>query len=715
MREINVYVGRRHAAEALQSIDTALGDGNEDSHRLLALAADIEFRRGRYGKSHEMLESTINGSGKESDFWLMSHLLNVRTLLRDVRIDEASLAAEQCFHKATDKWNTFHSACKQAAASVGQGLEAHIPRRPERLCVVASKLARVFLDEGEMESAKLYFNKAISGNPKGGCRARQGLAEIALREGQTELALQRASEALILGKFQAKTLGTWPLLIRALHLSGKNGIGSEIYAALQGADPGVRARSVVEIAVGLRSISSPQWPSQALKWMNQEGRLHPRQKSQIQLLLLADLKNDSRDPAKQLEIATDILKEKKISIEVWLSAAKECVRASCFMPTVTNPAPILVQESRRRYGIDATWTVMHSLALSLMMGKRHDWARILLHELISAAPQDGQAFAKGLWALARMENLLGKTAVATVHYRRYCDIPGLGDAFRLRGEIEWVRCLAASGDFNSIKVAMPRLRQVVEKMNDYESVLNIARQIQNAPEPIKSMANEFYKQGRDLALRQFEQETIPEEAARVLFHLARRQVFDFRAYLETVEFWNKLPETKRLWLWSSASPFWEYLGFVVEAHIRSDMFHEAESLAHTYLEDSATPTEGLVHVGMPLAEGYLDRTRISEAMDLFRGLTDQAPTHYACARAWYWQALSAWKEGNKDQASQIASRILPCLGRDPNLLHDAELEAKALLLKADLDTSLVSHQRVNYSNEKKQLLVLAIKKDLQLI
>ncbi|HOR75183.1 MAG TPA: tetratricopeptide repeat protein, partial [Kiritimatiellia bacterium] len=244
------------------------------------------------------------------------------------------------------------------------------------------------------------------------------------------------------------------------------------------------------------------------------------------------------------------------------------------------------------------------------------------------------------------------------------------------------------------------MESTLGNIQDPDVLMNLARQLQFGPSDLREWGMQLFEQGSSLALNQFREATVPSLAMNRLFKLARRQVRDFGRNQDVIALWEGLTPDKKDWLWSESSDFWGYMELVFEAYARSGKMPEAEEFARELLDDPASPSEQLPYVGVPLARRLMRINRSDDGLALFERMTQVAPTHPLSAEAWYWMALSAFKQGEYEKSKQCATRIREAQGTAVGLLDEWNLDAKALLLLADMDLAQVDPQAVNYDQGK---------------
>ncbi len=579
---------------------------------------------------------------------------------------------------------------------------------------MATRLGYLFLQEGEPEAAREFFERALESNPHGACRARQGLAKVALATDQPGDAIKLATDSIRRGHFGAKTIFSWPILIAARRKLGGWRISERLIWGLDSAPAGVRARSILTIVRELRRHDMRQWREVADQWSRREGQQFPIVEAEIRKMVLASAKTEPGEASLKREAAERLLKTPDLSPNEWLAAAKEAIRAGLWEGSKVNIEQ-LVNVAAAKYGQDFAFQVVHSLALSCMMAKRHDLARPLLQRNIDRLSAGAGIWSKSVWALARMESFLGNQAAAAGLYRQLFEQESVSVRFRLQAQLLWAQALIAAGQPEVLLEARTRMSRALSGIEDPDIFMNFARQLQFGPGELRPWGQELFSRGEALALDRFRKETQPSVAIAILFKLARRQVHDFGLCEEAVAFWEGLDETKKAWLWSEKSCFWEYMGQLFEAYARLGDFHKAEEFARGILDDPATPPDGAPYVGVPLGRRLMEEGRAVESLELFDWLVRNAPTHLLCAEAWYWLALAAYRQGNTEKSKECAGRIRTAQGVQVGMLEEWNLDAKALLLLAGLDPARVDPQAVNYTPSRLQSLLTGITSDLELI
>ncbi len=716
LRRISEDVSRRNFAQGLGAANAALGNASISRHqrgRLLGLVADSEFKRGAFNRAAGIYLQAANHCLDHHELWLRPLIGNVRALVKDVQVEQALIMARHAVKLAEDKQAGFDARVRQANRRLAEEGRLEVPHVPPRVSVVATRLGYLFLGEGEPEAAGELFKKALETNPRGAARARQGLARVALAMDNPGKAFKLSVDSIRRGRFGAKTLSSWPILIAARRQLGGWMVSERLINGLEEAPASVRARAVLIIVRELRKSDMRQWRQIAHNWSAREGDQFPIIEAEMRKMILASWKTTPGHAIQKRKAAQRLLETPGLSPSEWLAGAKEYVRAGLWEGRDVE-IDELVRTASDVYGGDFAARVIHSLALSCMMAKRHDIARDLLNRNIRGMAEGSSVWGKSVWALARMESLFDQAESARF-YRKYWETESLPVKFRLQAQLRWAKALLESGQTDAVIEARPHITAVLAGIEDPETLMNFARQMSRTTPELASWVREIFDRGADLALQQFRAADRPAVALDILFKLTRRQVYDFGRSRDAIQLWESFDDRKRDWLWSTTSLYWEYLGLLVRAYERAGQMSHVDTFAQAWLDDPATPPEGRIHVGIPFGLWLVRRRRMTEALDLFARLVEESPTHPLSAHAWYWLSLAAIKEDRFDLACDRARRIRIAQGLSIGMLDEWDLDAKALLIIADLDPAKVDSQAVNHSPERLQSMKRSIERDLAVL
>jgi hypothetical protein len=683
--------------------------------KLLRQVGRTLYKRGKFVEASEVAGRAAKLATKESRDWLPPAIARIRALIKNVALVEAADEARACLATAEAKHDEFQRLRRSAADDFARTGRIVVPLKPHRPSVVASELGEMFLLEGELESARFFFGKAVEGNPRGGTRARQGLAEIALRMDDAQVAFQRSVEALTLGKFQGKTIASWKPFFAARRKLGHAGLSPEFVASLRASRPSVRARAWLAVVRELRGANEAQWVPMAEEWLALDAPRYPAVAAELRKMLMASSKQAMSAPAAQAAAATALMGTPSLAPHEWLAGAKEFVRATLFAggdPRLQS----LVNEGVRRYGAAFQGQLQHSLALSCMMAKRHNLARPLLRQAIaSTASSRNHFWSKALWALGRMEALLKNHSAAAAAYSQVAAAAEVPQRFRLQARLLWAESLLASGDDKALRACAKELPALLAGVQDYDILLNFARQLSRSHGSLRPLADQIYGMGERAALQAFASASHPSQALEVLFKLTRRQVYDFGLAREALAFWRALPEDKRLWLWNNDNRWWDYLAFLLLAHLHTGDLAGARSFAQGLLDDPATPRTALPGLLVPYYEALIRRGQAEEGLSAFEWIVTENPTQAGCAAAYYWLALDAQKRRDAATVARLCNNLLLC-NAHTEISHDQWMfEAKARLLQAGLDPGAVTAQAVNFDGGYLRKALAELRADQQLL
>jgi tetratricopeptide (TPR) repeat protein len=724
LKGISQRVGKKKFAEALTLMDKTAAQEKLSASRqcqLVALAGDIEFKQGKFNSASEIYQRAEDLAQGNNRVWFRAVVGQVRSLLKEIRTSEAYDITAKAWIKVVEKYEAHQQEIKEVQLKLQQngGGVWVVKERPYRPSVIGARLGQLFFQEGEIESAKDFFLKAIDYNPQGGCRARVGLARIALRETNFLEALLRANQALVMGKLSAKTLCAWPLYLTARQRLGQKSIEPDLLNTLNKSNlKGVRARAILNIVKTLRSYHDASWQTIAQNWLSEEGEAFPIIAAELRKLFLSEAKLSSL-ASQQIQVADALLGTENLSANEYLSAVKAKLKAQLEQGE-TLELNNWIAQSTKIYGSDFAAKLRHGLAIVLWRGQQLELASTLLEQNFKTLTRKASQWGKSTWSLAQLKEDQKDNLKAAEYFDLVAKEQSVPLRFRLQATINWVSCLVASGQTDVIVKAKEEILATVNQIEDWELLLNLARHLLKIAKDkiVMELRREIIAQGEALAWKAFQNAAHPSIALDILFKLIRRQVCDLTHPLQAVGQWESLPETKRNWLWSEKAIFWEMLSLIYTAYIRLKRESEAEKLALNYLQDPATPSEGVALLGITHAKTLVKKEgRQKEALSWFTQISQEIPTHWKCAHAYYWLALVAWEKGDMTQAQTQAKRIQQALGtRQLGLAEEWNLYCRSELLLNGLDTEKVFQQQsLSYREEFVEWAAKSIQNDLEVL
>ena len=692
LRQIGDSVQRGRHAVGLAKADAVLGGAGLskiERARVVAMVADSEFKRGRFDEAAQIQLRVAADTIEDPTLWLRAYIGEVLALLKSPNAEDALMMARHAVEVAETKMVDFDEKVRLAKQAVEDGGTVEVPPVPVRVSVVATRMGYLFLQEGEPEAAEEFFNRAIESTKGGANKARQGLAKIALARGEFGKAINMASDAIRRGGYKVKTLDAWKTLISARRQLCGWKIRERLIAGLDTVPAGLRARTILTIVRELRKNDMRQWRDVAENWSKKEGRHFPVIETEIRKMALASAKAEPGNATDKREKAEQLLQMPNLSAKEWLNGTKEFVRASLWEGSAVDFGQ-LIASAVLAYGEEFGPRARHSLALSCMMAKRHDLARPLLQENIQMDPYGNPMWAKSVWALARMEGLLGDHAASAVLYRQFADEDSISNKFRLQAQLNWCQELIAAGEPGPLLEARALMEATLAGVSDPDVLMNFARQLQLGPDELREWSTELYSRGKTVIIQNFNAENNPAIAAKAIFRLTRRQIYDFNRPAEVVQFWEDMSPVKKVWLWSTLNDYWEYMGLILDAYIRTRTEQEAEHFASALLDDPSTPSAGIVYVGIPYGQWLLRRGRIQDAEVLLDRCVDAAPSHQLCAYVYYRKALIAFNQGKTYSTEKYVGNMRRVQKGRLGILSEWDMNAKAELLLHNLNIESAS-------------------------
>ncbi len=703
----------RRASELLTTDDTAaaltelnviaLADrGPAIRSQVAALAAKSEAAQGRFTAAASAYDRAETLAPADGDTWLSPALGQVRSLLRAVEVDTAQEHATATLAKAEKRWAEYEKAAGRAATTLRQGATFTVEARPPRPSVVAFRLGQQFWQEGEPDTAAFYYAESLRIEPDGATRARIELARLALLNEDPATALDLARQALNLGQFHAKTLSAWPIAIAAARALGTPDLTDQLARGLAQATPTVRGRARLGIARALRESGDPTWENFA----NPGPREDPRHilAAEFGKMKLASAVQAGRGTRHLVRLATDLAATPNLAPREWLGAAKAIVTAR--LADEKNPSISgLLTKGTATYGPAATNELALGLATACLDAQRPDLATPLLRDIIRDNVGDA-TWSRATWTAARTLKADGDLEPAAKLFDRLARRAEVPERFRLTARLEWLRTVVASGNLDALAGAREEILTAARRLDDFELLLDLARQMTLAPAEIATAAEEVFDRGERLARRAFQAAALPADAATIAFKLFRRQS-DFGRFAAITSAWEEIPEKKKLWLWSPQAALWEAIALVATAYRAQGAPTAATTLVDLHLTDPATPPEALAIIGIPEALATLYAGDLPTALDELTWIANQAPTHPLSAYAHYWFALRDQQSGRP--IAQHLQAIHLALGESPSLSWQRDLTARANLLTANLNLEKTTSP---YPKEVLTTQLATIKEDL---
>lgn len=651
--------------------------------KILGLVGDAAIRQGDYTRAAKAFE----GAGQLAEYSMRSlraALGQLRVLLSEGNFDRSAEFARGMIDSAIEserkerehlaKWNGRDSLV--------------VLERVQRPSVVATRIASAFLRAGAPEMAATFLRRALELQPNGATRARILLASLAFRNRDYATAERHASEALDIGRYGAKTLSAWGLLLNSqAHL----GILSPTWTALSGrlksAPTTVRARAVFEAMKALRSRGDLRWREYASEWSSlpQNRSTNTRIAGEIAKIMLADAVINKAPVEEQLTKAVRLKETKEISPREWMIATKVEVKAAIAQGRPVDVGSLVHRiRSLAAKSVPLQISLRHSLAKLLSrFGDRASAETLLLGNRAQLSERD-KLFAATAFALARIERSKGRRDDAASHYLSVFRSDAVSPANQISGLCGWAATIVSGqSDSNSTDIAQ-RATKVVAQISDYRSAMHVAYLAVGKPGVFANLGRQALARGENLALAALAREPSRLETTAILYRLSRRR-YDYGNFDKIVAQWRAMTANSREWLRSEASDYAEYLGLVFRAYWRLDEREDAIGLAEGEL--SRKPL-------LPLAAGQLatllglrliSTARKGYAFELFETAATQAPLNSITGYAHYWLAVREFRRTNQAAALKAIQACRQSLGSKPQQGWQVRLAAATYVLESLID------------------------------
>ena len=690
LRQAGDAVRRHQYAQALSTLNSLAATVQEGPTmgKLLSMVGDVYLSQGQSKQAQSAYKDAQIHSVSDPVAWFRPVMGEIVSLLKDVQVDAAAGIARTAVANAKSREDVRRAhvvQSQQQLASVGVAKLKLFYMRPS---VVATKLGSLFLREGEISLAKEMFNNALDANPSGGCRARLGLAEIALRERDPATASSLAKSALVVGKYQAKTISAWKLLISAnIHL-GSPPLDFTLLPSLQQARPNVRARSMLAIITTLRGLNDPNWRDLANGWLSKESAQCASTTAALRQMFVADAKRSAGNDKQILsDTASALLSTESISLSEWLVGTKQLLRTTDPKSLVSALYEALYQ-GINKFGSGSEAKITYNLARSASHAHQHNEAKHLLGRAVQL-DHTRVFWRKAATYLASLESKDENYAAAANWHLMCAQDESTPMRIRFNSHIRWAKCLIKAGNLDAILAAKTQLLNLVNASQDYETMLDLAHAVIDAPRELNHLAKTMLSQGQSLALQGLEQARSPASASTILMKLARRYA-DFGMHSETIATWTALSSDKKAWLWSANADYWDYVGLVFRAYRDGGDTASAMSFITPFLNDSATPLENNAMLYSLYGIELMNEGNVNSGTEALKKGISLQPTCKYCAYGYYWLALSAHAKGTSSERSTYANRVLTTLGNHPSMQWQSDLALSAKCILANLDTDVVA-------------------------
>lgn len=681
LREARDLIQRRKYAEGLQLLDVQGSAASSPlmKAKILGLAGDACAKQGKLPEALEAYQKSEQNTASHPRAWLRPAIAQVRHLLRHGKVEDSFEVARKSVARSLKEERDFKKLVQSIARELEEKGQFIVIQRPPRSSVVSTRLGHLFLNEGELEAARFFFEKVVEINPKGGCRARLGMAEIFLRSRDHQKAQEWALDGIRNGKFQAKTLSGWKLLIaarRGLEMTGLPSAEAEWLKKNSLSPVGIRALQIV--VVELRKAGDPLWQSLTQDWLAGTGaKDFPATAYNFRRMLLSSAQTAGANPQALLSIAWSMWNTGSLSLLEHISAARAVVSGLLASQQEVLPTPF-VETAKKQFGKEGGDRMAQAISELLFQFGREKPAMVLLEAILASTPVGSKRWGRSTWRLAKYKASQGNIGEAAELYLSIAEQSKTPERIRNFSLVEALRAATVSGRQEIARRAKPFLKSALGLMEDPALLLDMSRQLGSAPD-CRELAQAFRKKGEQAVRTAIASATTPSAAVTWLFQYARRQN-DWGDFDGTIAVWESMDEARKLWLWTPKMEFWEYLAYVLRSYGWKKRLEDAEKMAAKYVDDPATPADGTAILGNSYAAILIHHGHIPRALEIFRQVVGESPRHPYAAYAYYWFALQAVQNGDFKKVEAFAASMRDCLDDRSRLSWICELLIKSHIL-----------------------------------
>lgn len=691
LRRINAMIGRNQIEQALKKLSKLVSEASTSGQKakIISQIAITQIKKGRFKDAIENFSKSQRLSNQNasnfSNQWMDNVTCRIRAMLMDQDTENAYAFADRVGHMVSQRNKALDQQLDLSAKDVERLGKIRVAPRSVRPSVALTRIGSCFYDFGYPETANEFFKQAVVLTPNGASRARQYMAKIAFSAGEYDQSEQWARESILMGRFQAKTIPSWQVLIQARHAQNKPPHDATLFESLLQTQQGsVSARSVYNIVKGLRSVDDETWLEITSGWLSNNTAQDRVISFELNKILLAHLKNTSSEPLTIYLLAKQLLEDSLVSPSETTGLAKMCVQYGTLASVGDLSVAKIVRQVRKKFGARHMNLAIHAMSLGAIAAADYDTGRNLLRRQIRKLKPGSELWGKSLWALARMEATLKNHSIEADCYLQLASHKDTPTQFRAQGFMRWFKAGQQSGQELDVKQAQDQLRSLVENTADYKVLLDMGRQLSLGGRQFRPLLKTVAARGEGLAWNAFEAAESPAEALFILNHLARRQYYDLYGTKRMLKQWESFKGGEVEAMWSADARFWEYLSLVMRGYFETEQVTKGEELANRLLADPGIPETGIIYIGSHYAQWLMDEERGQEAFKLFKRLLKANSSHKLSSYAHYWQALRHRAAGRRPQAIKCAQQVRNCFNLKPALHWEWAIDAKAGLLLEEL-------------------------------
>ncbi len=650
---------------------------------LQCLIGDTEYKQGRYAAAAAAYGEVraAYASHQEGRLLWRGGLGEVRSLLKQSEIGPASDRAAALVQAALIPAPHF--------SPPAGGVEVHstMPEAP----VVAARLAGQLRREGYGPEAAALL--ALAPATPRQSRAGLELAESLWRQGQGD-----AAEAHLLGLLakaveRQRTLPVrgWQLLLQIRRTKGKTLLlPAEVTAIAALANHRRRGRIGMAAVQAARQAGEAAWTSWLDTWKLTLAPIPPQIRLCAHRLLLAEARKANVDFPWIQRLASAVMAHAKVSVDDYIAAA----RASLFAAVKgagTPDAQAMVRAASRKFGPSARIRTLHSLAKAAREAGRPALAVHLYQQVRAEATPNARRRGKATHALAVLCFQQGDYVQTAALSGELAQDQNLAPEFRLQALDRQCTALRLLNRNAELQAALARVDSLLPPDLPPSTLIRMARVARLSSDfGAEGICGPLLERAVQSTLANVAQAPHPTPALTLLLELNRKLYWDFADFARVCRVWQELGAPRREWLWSERSDFWEYVSLVLRSAGKLNRHAEVAALAAMSAQDA--PPEARPFTATAHADHHRENQQWAPAFAAFREAILAHPTHVECARAHYWLALKARRDGRPAAAQASLHALRRCFGSGVSLLWHWELDARTQLLLAGGDIAMVAGQ-----------------------
>lgn len=664
---IGYYSLRGKYPEALELVNQSLSKfkSRAERYEILCMAGDCQKNQKIWGEAESLFKIAEDSAYEPV-------AARARLGLAECELVKGNVVgAEKSVYSLIDEARSSQKKGLVASKDGGYAASA-LPMSPSAIAMGA---CTIFDKYGHKDRGLAVLEYSINGDFKGSARASGMLAK---RKEQSDPSGAKAvyEQLLLGGKLGTREVDFLGGLFR-VHPAISN---QEVASYIEKFRPIAKPRAMFTVATAFRIAGRPEWVSYASQVSNPFNFSKKAKKLSDHILAVEALKLLNKEAAVNKDwsavsqfsakiLGSGCVSSPEVVAAIRSIATSDVLRSgSLDASKITDLCDKAKNQRAARYGV----------ARAMMQIEDFTEAERVFSEILADEATSKDWKSRARFNLADCYEKTGKVEQSLQMYEDILKDPDLDQKFAVIAATKMIGPLSKT-EGGGEKV-ISKINELVDKTNDYVSLLDMARIIKVNDALPADCYERAYKKGKALAVKAIDSAKTPDVAMKTIFLLGRRQR-DLLFYKEFVEDCREFAESRLEWLSKAPAPYWEYGAFAFEILNAMNRPVEADETWSKFVAQAAKKPSGVELSHYHLFKGIVNLNRGSSvAKAEFSKVIELAPLHVNASRAYYWLALVDRGNGKVNEATTYASRGLSATGVQGGYVWQQKLRMKLSVL-----------------------------------